>query len=163
MARTQAIPGQPGLEHRIGGLEKAEDGGVSYDPDNHEQMTHLRADKVERIADSLAPTELHGQGGRFTCDWMGRNLWCDYFSCAGNAGRRFCGIESAFEAPQSTTQGSGRYYFQIKKVIVPELNLGQLSLILRAKYLVDAIPLTKVQGKPFKVSELREAFHKELS
>ena len=116
LARTQAIPGQPGLEHRIGGLEKAEDGGVSYDPDNHEQMTHLRADKVERIADFLSPDRItRRRGGRFTCDWMGRNLWCDYFSCTGNAGRRFCGIESAFEAPQSTTQGSGRYYFQIQK------------------------------------------------
>ncbi|NDH01169.1 MAG: 2-oxoglutarate ferredoxin oxidoreductase subunit alpha, partial [Opitutae bacterium] len=58
LARTQAIPGQPGLEHRIGGLEKSEDGGVSYDPENHEKMTHLRADKVERIADSLPPLEL---------------------------------------------------------------------------------------------------------
>ena len=73
LARTQAIPGQPGLEHRIGGLEKSEDGGVSYDPENHEKMTTLRAEKVERIADSLAPTEVHGekQGDLLVIGWGG--------------------------------------------------------------------------------------------
>jgi 2-oxoglutarate ferredoxin oxidoreductase subunit alpha len=164
LARTQAIPGQPGLEHRIGGLEKAEDGGVSYDPENHEHMTHLRADKVERIADSLAPTELHGegQGDLLVIGWGGT----------------YGAITSAVQAMQAEgfavsslhlrhlnplPKDLGDIISKFKKVIVPELNLGQLSLILRAKYLVDAIPLTKVQGKPFKVSELREAFHKELS
>jgi len=164
LARTQAIPGQPGLEHRIGGLEKAEDGGVSYDPDNHEKMTHLRAEKVDRIADSLAPTELHGkgEGDLLVIGWGGT----------------YGAITSAVQAMQAEgfsisslhlrhlnplPKDLGDIIKRFKKVIVPELNLGQLSLILRAKYLVDAIPLTKVQGKPFKVSELRQAFHKELS
>ena len=164
LARTQAIPGQPGLEHRIGGLEKSEDGGVSYDPENHEHMTHLRAEKVERIADSLDPTELHGEGkgDLLVIGWGGT----------------YGAITSAVQAMQAEgfsvsslhlrhlnplPKDLGDIIKKFKKVIVPELNLGQLSLILRAKYLVDAIPLTKVQGKPFKVSELREAFHKELS
>ncbi|NDH16184.1 MAG: 2-oxoacid:acceptor oxidoreductase subunit alpha [Opitutae bacterium] len=164
LARTQAIPGQPGLEHRIGGLEKSEDGGVSYDPENHEKMTHLRADKVERIADSLPPLELHGedQGDLLAIGWGGT----------------YGAITSAVQAMQAEgfavssvhlrhlnplPKDLGDIIGRFKKVIVPELNLGQLSLILRAKYLVDAIPLTKVQGKPFKVSELRTAFHKELS
>ena len=164
LARTQAIPGQPGLEHRIGGLEKSEDGGVNYDPENHEQMTHLRADKVERIADSLPPTQLHGeqQGDLLVIGWGGT----------------YGAITSATQAMQAEgfsisslhlrhlnplPKDLGDIIKRFKKVIVPELNLGQLSLILRAKYLVDAIPLTKVQGKPFKVSELRDSFHKELS
>ena len=164
LARTQAIPGQPGLEHRIGGLEKSEDGGVSYDPNNHEHMTHLRAEKVERIADSLEPTKLHGEGegGLLVIGWGGT----------------YGAITSAVQAMQAEgfsvsslhlrhlnplPKDLGDIIKKFKKVIVPELNLGQLSLILRAKYLVDAIPLTKVQGKPFKVSELRKAFHKELS
>jgi len=164
LARTQAIPGQPGLEHRIGGLEKSEDGGVNYDPENHEQMTHLRADKVERIADSIPPTQLHGeeQGDLLVIGWGGT----------------YGAITSATQAMQAEgfsisslhlrhlnplPKDLGDIIKRFKKVIVPELNLGQLSLILRAKYLVDAIPLTKVQGKPFKVSELRDSFHKELS
>ena len=164
LARTQAIPGQPGLEHRIGGLEKSEDGGVSYDPNNHEHMTHLRAEKVERIADSLEPTKLHGEGegDLLVIGWGGT----------------YGAITSAVQAMQAEgfsvsslhlrhlnplPKDLGDIIKKFKKVIVPELNLGQLSLILRAKYLVDAIPLTKVQGKPFKVSELRKAFHKELS
>ena len=164
LARTQAIPGQPGLEHRIGGLEKSEDGGVNYDPENHEQMTHLRADKVERIADSISPTQLHGeeQGDLLVIGWGGT----------------YGAITSATQAMQAEgfsisslhlrhlnplPKDLGDIIKRFKKVIVPELNLGQLSLILRAKYLVDAIPLTKVQGKPFKVSELRDSFHKELS
>ena len=164
LARTQAIPGQPGLEHRIGGLEKSEDGGVSYDPENHEEMTYLRAEKVERIADSLEATNLHGkgEGDLLVIGWGGT----------------YGAITSAVQAMQTEgfsvsslhlrhlnplPKDLGEIISKFKKVIVPELNLGQLSLILRAKYLVDAIPLTKVQGKPFKVSELREAFYKELS
>jgi 2-oxoglutarate ferredoxin oxidoreductase subunit alpha len=164
LARTQAIPGQPGLEHRIGGLEKSEDGGVSYDPENHEKMTHLRAEKVERIADSLPATEIHGEaeGELLAIGWGGT----------------YGAITSAVKAMQAEgfsvsslhlrhlnplPKDLGDILKRFKKVIVPELNLGQLSLILRAKYLVDAIPLTKVQGKPFKVSELVASFHKELS
>ncbi|MGA1101547.1 MAG: 2-oxoacid:acceptor oxidoreductase subunit alpha [Opitutales bacterium] len=164
LARTQAIPGQPGLEHRIGGLEKSEDGGVSYDPENHEKMTHLRADKVERIADSLPPLKLHGedQGDLLAIGWGGtygaitsavQAMQAEGFSVSSVHLRHLNPL------PKDLGDIIGRF----KKVIVPELNLGQLSLILRAKYLVDAIPLTKVQGKPFKVSELRTAFHKELS
>jgi 2-oxoglutarate ferredoxin oxidoreductase subunit alpha len=164
LARTQAIPGQPGLEHRIGGLEKSEDGGVSYDPQNHEKMTHLRAEKVECIADSLPPLELHGEdkGDLLAIGWGGtygaitsavQAMQAEGFSVSSVHLRHLNPL------PKDLGDIIGRF----KKVIVPELNLGQLSLILRAKYLVDAIPLTKVQGKPFKVSELRTAFHKELS
>jgi len=164
LARTQAIPGQPGLEHRIGGLEKSEDGGVSYDPENHEKMTHLRADKVERIAESLPPIEIHGEaeGELLAIGWGGtygaitsavKAMQAEGFSVSSLHLRHLNPL------PKDLGDIIGRF----KKVIVPELNLGQLSFILRAKYLVDAIPLNKVQGKPFKVSELVAAFHKELS
>lgn len=164
LARTQAIPGQPGLEHRIGGLEKAEDGGVSYDPDNHEQMTHLRADKVERIADFLAPTELHGEGeGDLLVIGWGGTYGAITSAVQAMQAEGFAVSSLHLRHLNPLPKDLGDIISKFKKVIVPELNLGQLSLILRAKYLVDAIPLTKVQGKPFKVSELREAFHKELS
>ena len=164
LARTQAIPGQPGLEHRIGGLEKSEDGGVNYDPENHEQMTHLRADKVERIADSIPPTQLHGeeQGDLLVIGWGGTYGAITSATQAMHAeGFSISSLHLRHLNP--LPKDLGDIIKRFKKVIVPELNLGQLSLILRAKYLVDAIPLTKVQGKPFKVSELRDSFHKELS
>ena len=127
-------------------------------------MTHLRAEKVERIADSLPPLELHGEekGDLLAIGWGGtygaitsavQAMQAEGFSVSSVHLRHLNPL------PKDLGDIIGRF----KKVIVPELNLGQLSLILRAKYLVDAIPLTKVQGKPFKVSELRTAFHKELS
>jgi 2-oxoglutarate ferredoxin oxidoreductase subunit alpha len=164
LARTQAIPGQAGLEHRIGGLEKSEDGGVSYDPENHEQMTHLRAEKVERIADSLPPLELHGEGeGDLLVIGWGGTYGAITSAVQAMKAEGFSISSVHLRHLNPLPKDLGDLLNKFKKVIVPELNLGQLSLILRAKYLVDAIPLTKVQGKPFKVSELREAFHKHLS
>ena len=89
LARTQAIPGQAGLEHRIGGLEKSEDGGVSYDPENHEKMTQLRADKVNGIASSYDPIEV--QGKKKENYWLldRRHLWCYLFCHEGSTRRRF--------------------------------------------------------------------------
>ena len=164
LARTQAIPGQTGLEHRIGGLEKAEDGGVSYDPDNHEKMTHLRAEKVDRIADSLVPTELHGEGeGDLLVIGWGGTYGAITSAVQAMQAEGFAVSSLHLRHLNPLPNDLGDIISKFKKVIVPELNLGQLSLIIRAKYLVDAIPLTKVQGKPFKVSELRQAFHTELS
>jgi len=164
LARTQAIPGQAGLEHRIGGLEKSEDGGVSYDPENHEHMTHLRAEKVERIADSLPPLELHGEGeGDLLVIGWGGTYGAITSAVQAMKAEGFSISSVHLRHLNPLPKDLGDLLKKFKKVIVPELNLGQLSLILRAKYLVDAIPLTKVQGKPFKVSELREAFHKHLS
>ena len=79
LSHVTAIPGQVGLEHRIGGLEKGEDGGVSYDPDNHEEMSHFRAQKVAGIAKSLDPIEIQGEPeGDLISYRVGRNLWCDF-------------------------------------------------------------------------------------
>ena len=164
LARTQAIPGQVGLEHRIGGLEKGEDGGVSYDPGNHEEMTRLRAEKVAAVSKSLDPLEVQGEpeGDLLVVGWGGtygaisaavRNLREEGFSVS------CVHLRHINPLPDDLGEIMGRF----KKVIVPELNLGQLSWILRAKYLVDVISYGKVQGKPFKVSELREKFLEHIN
>jgi len=156
LAREQAIPGQAGLEHRVGGLEKNEEGGVSYDPNNHEEMTRLRADKVNAIANSLPPSELFGdaEGGELlVLGWGGtygaitsavRNLRTEGFSVSS------LHIRNLNPFPNDL----GEILSRFKKVLVPELNMGQLSLLIRSKYLIDAISYSKVQGQPFKVSEL---------
>ena len=164
LARSQAIPGQVGLEHRIGGLEKGEDGGVSYDPENHEEMSHLRAQKIAGISKSFGPTDISGEkkGDLLVIGWGGtygaissavKNLRDEGFSISSIHLRHLNPL------PDDLGAIMGKF----KKVIVPELNLGQLNLILRAKYLVDVISYSKLQGKPFKVSELREKFLEHLN
>ena len=164
LARKQAIPGQVGLEHRIGGLEKSEDGSVSYDPDNHEQMTHLREQKVAGIAKSYGPCEVLGdsQGDLLVIGWGGTygaissavRLLRDEGYAVSNVHLRHLN-----PLPDDLGEIMGRF----KKVVVPELNLGQLSFVLRAKYLVDVISYGRVQGKPFKVSELQQKFLEHLA
>ena len=164
LARTQAIPGQAGLEHRIGGLEKSEDGGVSYDPENHEKMTHLRAEKVNGIANSYDPLAVQGEkeGDLLVIGWGGtygaissatKVLQDEGFSVSSVHLRHLNPLPNELES----------LLCSFKKVIVPELNLGQLSTILKAKYVKNIISYNKVQGKPFKVTELREEFVKHLS
>ena len=164
LARTQAIPGQVGLEHRIGGLEKGEDGGVSYDPENHEEMTRLRAQKVASISKSFDPLQVRGEpeGDLLVIGWGG--TYGAISAAVGSLREEGFSISSIHlrhinPLPDELGEIMGRF----KKVIVPELNLGQLSLILRAKYLVDVISYGKVQGKPFKVSELREKFLEHIN
>ena len=164
LARTQAIPGQAGLEHRIGGLEKSEDGGVSYDPENHEKMTHLRAEKVNGIANSYDPLTVQGEkeGDLLVIGWGGtygaissatKVLQDEGFSVSSVHLRHLNPLPNELES----------LLCSFKKVIVPELNLGQLSTILKAKYVKDITSYNKIQGKPFKVTELREEFVKHLS
>jgi 2-oxoglutarate ferredoxin oxidoreductase subunit alpha len=164
LARTQAIPGQVGLEHRIGGLEKGEDGGVSYDPDNHEEMTRLRAEKVAVISKSFKPLDIRGEseGDLLVIGWGG--TYGAISSAVGNLIEEGFSVSSVHlrhlnPLPDDLGEVMGRF----KKVIVPELNLGQLALILRAKYLIDVLSYGKVQGKPFKVSELTEKFLEHLN
>ena len=164
LARTQAIPGQVGLEHRIGGLEKGEDGGVSYDPENHEDMSQLRSDKITGISKSLAAIEIQGEpeGDLLVIGW------------GGTYGAISSATKSLRDEGFSVSNIHLRYLNpfpddledvirNFKKVIVPELNLGQLNLLLRAKFLIDVISYGKLQGKPFKVAELREKFLEHLN
>jgi 2-oxoglutarate ferredoxin oxidoreductase subunit alpha len=159
LARSQAIPGQAGLEHRIGGLEKGEDGGVSYDPDNHEEMSLLRAQKIEGISKSLNPIEIHGdqEGDLLVIGWGG--TYGAISSAVTNLREEGFSISNIhLRHLNPFPDDLGEIMSRFKKVIVPELNLGQLNLLLRAKYLVDVISYGKLQGKPFKVSELHEKF-----
>ena len=164
LARTQAIPGQAGLEHRIGGLEKSEDGSVSYDPENHEKMSQLRADKVNVIAKSYDPIAVQGEkgGDLLVIGWGGtygaifsatKSLQDEGFAVSSIHLRHLNPLPNDLETLLSS----------FKKVIVPELNFGQLSTILKAKYVRDIISLNKLQGKPFKVAELRDEFVKHIS
>ena len=164
LARTQAIPGQAGLEHRIGGLEKSEDGGVSYDPENHEKMTHLRADKINGIAKSYRPISIQGEkeGDLLVIGWGGtygaissatKVLQDEGFSISSIHLRHLNPLPNDLE----------KLLDSFKNIIVPEINLGQLSTILKAKYVRNILSYNRVQGKPFKVTELREEFVKHLS
>ena len=156
LARPWAIPGTPGLEHRVGGLEKEDGtGNVSYDPDNHQHMVNTRAAKVANIADDIPPQEVDGpqQGDLLVVSWGGT-----YGAC-------FTAVQQAQAAGLSVAHAHLRYLNPFpsnlgqllnnyKKVLVPELNMGQLLLLLRAKYLTSAEGLHKVKGKPFAVAEV---------
>ncbi|MEZ5331624.1 MAG: 2-oxoacid:acceptor oxidoreductase subunit alpha [Thermoanaerobaculia bacterium] len=156
LARPWAIPGTPGLEHRIGGLEKEDgSGNVSYDPANHERMIKLRAEKVHRIADSIPELEVHGpsEGKLLVLGW-GSTLGA--IQGAVNLARKQ-GLEVSRAHlrhlnpfPRNLGDVLGRF----EQVLVPEMNLGQLALLLRAHYLRDVISYPKVQGKPFFRSEI---------
>ena len=164
LARTQAIPGQKGLEHRIGGLEKSEDGGVSYDPENHENMSHLRADKINGISKSYDPIHVQGEkeGDVLVIGWGGTyGAISSAAKTLQDEGYSISSIHLRHLNPLPSDLGELLNSF--KKIIVPELNLGQLSIILKAKYVRDIIGYNKLQGKPFKVTELREQFVKHLS
>jgi 2-oxoglutarate ferredoxin oxidoreductase subunit alpha len=159
LGRPWAIPGTPGLEHRIGGLEKENiSGNVSYTPENHDFMSRLRAEKVQKVAERYQASELYGDpsGDLLVLGW------------GGTFGAIRAGVKAAREAGLTVSQlhlrnmnplpnDLGDILKRFKRVLVPELNLGQLSQIVRARYLVDAKPYTKMQGKPFKESEIFHA------
>jgi 2-oxoglutarate ferredoxin oxidoreductase subunit alpha len=164
LARPWALPGTPGLEHRIGGLEKQHlTGNISYDADNHEFMSKLRHARVQKIADSLPPTEVFG-------DASGELLligWGDTFGAiragveqARAAGHKLGHVQLRWLNPFPNDLGDilKRY----KHVLVPELNLGQLVKLLRARYLVDVRSFPKIQGQPFKESEIVQAIKQQL-
>jgi 2-oxoglutarate ferredoxin oxidoreductase subunit alpha len=156
LARPWAIPGTPGLEHRIGGIEKQHiTGNVSYDPQNHDFMVRLRAEKVARIAQDIPSLEVFGEP-------TGKVLVLGWGSTYGAI---TTAVERLREQGAAVSSAHLRYLNPFPKnlgevlggfetVIIPELNLGQLALLVRAKYLIDAVSFSKVQGMPFKVSEL---------
>ena len=158
LARPWALPGTPGLEHRIGGLEKQDiTGNVSYDPNNHQHMINTRAAKVANIAKELPPQKIDGpaSGDLLVVSWGGT-----YGACATAVhnvqakGKAVSHVHLRYLNPLPKDLGDIMKRF--KKVLIPELNLGQLRTIIRANYLVDAIGLNKVQGKPFSVGEVVE-------
>jgi 2-oxoglutarate ferredoxin oxidoreductase subunit alpha len=157
LARPWAIPGMPGLEHRIGGIEKADGAGtISYDPDNHDKMVRLRQAKVDGIARDISPLEVDDPDGTARVLVLG---WGSTYGSIGAAVRRV-----------RTTGGSvaqahlrylnpfpanlGEVLAAYEKVLVPEINLGQLALLLRGRYHADVISYNRVRGLPFRAAEL---------
>ncbi|MFO0896213.1 MAG: 2-oxoacid:acceptor oxidoreductase subunit alpha [Pirellulales bacterium] len=158
LARPWAIPGTPGLMHRIGGLEKQDiTGNVNYEPENHQRMVHLRARKVAGIAQDIPEQEVNGPatGDLLVLSWGGT-----YGACA-------TAVKSAQERGRTVAHAHLRYLNPFprnleavlrsyRKVLIPELNLGQLRLLIRGQYLVDAVGLNKVKGRPFTVAEVMD-------
>jgi 2-oxoglutarate ferredoxin oxidoreductase subunit alpha len=164
LARPWAVPGTPGLEHRIGGLEKQDGtGNVSYLPDNHQRMTNLRHEKVERIAAEFPPLEPRGaaSGRLLVVGWGGTHgAIATAVDEARAAGREVAHLHLRQLNPLPRDLGDVLARFE--RVLVPELNTGQLVRILRDRYLVPAQGYSKVQGQPFHVSELRAAIDRAL-
>jgi len=159
LARPWAVPGTPGLEHRIGGLEKADGtGNISYDPDNHDRMVRLRAAKVAGIAADIAPLEVDGQEGA-------RLLVLGWGSTYGPIGAAIRLVRaSGGKVAQAHLRhlnpfpaNLGEVLRRYDKVLIPEMNLGQLRMLVRSQFLVDAIGLNRVRGLPFKAEELAGA------
>ncbi len=160
LAREWAIPGTPGLEHRIGGLEKADvTGNVSYDPDNHDLMVRMRAQKVANIAADIPELDVDDPDGDATTLVLG---WGSTYGPIGAAARRVrrdghrvaCAhLRHLNPFPRNL----GDVLRSYEKVLVPEMNTGQLLQLIRAQYLVDAVGYNRVRGQPFRSSELADA------
>ncbi len=157
LARPWAIPGTPGLEHRIGGIEKADVAGtISYDPDNHDKMVRLRQAKIDGIAADIGPLEVDDPDGDARVLVLG---WGSTFGSIGAAVRRIRvaggSVAQAHLRHLSPFPANlGEVLAAYDKVLVPEINLGQLALILRGRYLADVISYNRVRGLPFKAAEL---------
>jgi 2-oxoglutarate ferredoxin oxidoreductase subunit alpha len=157
LARPWAVPGTPGLEHRIGGIEKADGAGtISYDPDNHDKMVRLRQAKIDGIAADIGPLEVDDPDGEAKVLVLG---WGSTFGSIGAAVRRVRtaggSVAQAHLRHLSPMPANlGDVLRSYDKVLVPEINLGQLALLLRGRYLVDVISYNRVRGLPFRAAEL---------
>jgi 2-oxoglutarate ferredoxin oxidoreductase subunit alpha len=160
LARPWALPGTKGLEHRIGGLEKGDGhGNISYDPANHDFMVRTRQAKVDRIAETIPPLAVDDPTGDAKVLVLG---WGSTYGPIGAAVRRVrnqglavaqAHLRHLNPFPKDLGDVLGRY----DKVLVPEMNLGQLSMLLRARYLVDVVGYNRVRGLPLRSSELADA------
>ena len=159
LARSWARPGTKGLEHRLGGLEKQnETGNVSYDPENHQLMTDLRAEKVARVAQDIPPLEIYG-------DQEGDILVVGWGSTEGSIrvavdrvrsrGYKVGAVQLKFLNP--LPPDLGRILTSFEQYLIPEMNTGQLSMLLRNKFLLPFVGLNKVEGRPFKAGEVERA------
>lgn len=165
LARPWAAPGTKGYEHRIGGLEKQHlTGNVAYAPENHQFMTDLRAEKVDRLADRIPPVEVEGpeSGDLLVLGWGGTyGAITTAVTRARNKGKSVAAAHLRYLNPMPRNlEGVLRSY---KHVLVPELNTGQLRLLIRGRYLVDARGLNKVAGQPFLVDEIEQAIELMLN
>ena len=165
LARPWALPGTPGLQHQIGGLEKEDvTGHISYDAENHERMTHLRQAKIERIAADIPLLEVDDPSGEADLLVLGWGSTYGVVRAAANRARE-AGHKVATAhlvhlnpLPRNTREVLTAY----RKVLIPEMNLGQLAMIVRSRFLVDADSFCKVQGQPILTHELEEEIVRRL-
>ena len=158
LARPWAIPGTPGLMHRIGGLEKEDGtGNVNYDPENHEHMVRIRAEKVARIASDIPDVEVDDEGGAELLVLGWGSTWGSIQAAVRRvraAGKHVAHAHLAHLNPFPSNLGDVLRNYP--KIVVPEMNLGQLSRLVRAEYLVDAKSLNTIQGVPFRAASIEE-------
>lgn len=156
LSRPWALPGTPGLMHRLGGLEKEDiTGNVSYDPANHQHMTNVRAQKVANVAKYAPLLEVDGpeQGDLLVLTWGGTYGACATAAhMAQKAGLAVAHAHLRYLNP--FPRNLGEVLSNYKRVLIPELNMGQLRMLIRAEFLIDAVGLNKVQGRPFHVREV---------
>jgi len=164
LVRDWAIPGMAGLEHRIGGLEKDfNTGNISYDPANHQKMCEVRQEKVENVANNIPLQEIEGDenGDLLVVSWGGT-----YGSVEmavrelQKEGQKISLVHLRYIHPLA--KNIANIIKNFKKIIVPELNMGQMVHVLNARFACNAIAYNKVEGLPFKISELKEAFSNAL-
>jgi 2-oxoglutarate ferredoxin oxidoreductase subunit alpha len=165
LARAWVIPGTPGMEHRIGGIEKdALTGNISYAPENHEKQTYVRAEKIARVAQDCGELDLAGaeSGDVLVIGWGGTfgSLRQAQQSLVA-AGKKVSHAHLRWLSPLEP--GLAKIIKNFKRVLVAELNMGQLRTILRAEFLIDCQGLNKIQGQPFKVREVTDAIEKLLT
>ena len=166
LARPWAIPGTPGLEHRLGGIEKADKtGNISYDPDNHDFMVRTRQAKVDGIARSIPPLEVDDPDGDARVLALG---WGSTYGPIGAAVRQV--RRAGYPVAQAHLRhlnpfpaNLGTVLSRYERVVIPEMNLGQLASLIRARFLVDAISYTQVRGLPFRAAELADMLQGVIS
>ncbi|PKO71948.1 MAG: 2-oxoglutarate ferredoxin oxidoreductase subunit alpha [Betaproteobacteria bacterium HGW-Betaproteobacteria-14] len=158
LARPWVRPGTPGLEHRVGGLEKDFlTGNISHDPVNHQRMVEVRAAKVDGIAADMPPLQVEGppEGDLLIVGWG--STYGSIVQAREQAVAEGCSVSHAHLRHLNPFPSDlGGILKRYRKVLVPEMNLGQLSRLLRERYLIDVAQLNKVQGRPFKVSEIHD-------
>ena len=165
LARPWAVPGSPGLVHRIGGLEREDlTGNISYEPENHEHMTHLRQAKVDGVAADIPPIEVHDPSGKAELLVLG---WGSSLGTIRAAATRIRGAGGSVATAHLRhlnpfPPNIGEVVTSYPKVLIPEMNLGQLAMLIRAKFLVDAKSFTKVQGLPIFAEELEQEMKRVL-
>ncbi len=164
LARPWAIPGTPKLEHRVGGIETAENTGhVSYDPENHHKMVVLRQEKVNRIQNDMAPTEVYGEksGDLLILSWGGTYGACrSATETLQEEGKSVSHVHIRWISPLPKDLGEILIHF--KNILIPEINLGQLLRLIRSEYLVDAKGLNLVRGRPIGAATIVEKVKETL-
>jgi 2-oxoglutarate ferredoxin oxidoreductase subunit alpha len=159
LARPWAVPGTAGLEHRIGGIEKADrTGNISYDPDNHDFMVRTRQAKIDGIAKTIPPIEVDDATGTAKVLVLG---WGSTYGPIGAAVRRV--RRAGYQIAQAHLRhlnpfpaNLGEVLARYDKVVIPEMNMGQLALLIRGRYLTDVLSVTQVRGMPFRAAELAD-------